>query len=118
MGGRSRSESVAEGAQAALEQPKLTEENAQAAQEPTLDHSGMILERFKGVQSAPRIGRAESRSIFAKIDFLRLGDRLFLDFASPEASQERSWASSWRSLGTHGRSWDAPGAPKGRPWVS
>ena len=96
----------------------MTEGGAQAAQEPTFEHSGSILERFQGVQSAPRIGRAESRSIFAKIDFFRLGDRLFLDFASPEASQERSWAPSGRSLGTLGRSWDASGAPKARPWVS
>ena len=70
------------------------------------------------MQSAPRIGRAESRSIFAKIDFFRLGDRLFLDFASPEASQERSGAPSGLSLGTLGRSWGAPGAPQGRPWAS
>ena len=75
-----------------------------------MEHSGLILERFEGVQSAPRIGRAESRSTFAKIDVFRLGDRLFLDFASPEASQERSWAPSGRSLGTLGCSWDASGA--------
>ena len=96
----------------------MTEEDAQAAQKPTLEHSGSILELFGGVQSAPRIGRGESRSTFAKIDFFRLGDRLFLDFASPEASQERSWALSGLSLGTLGRSWGAPGAPQGRPWVS
>ena len=36
LGARSRSELVAEGAQAALERPNLTEEDAQAAQEPTL----------------------------------------------------------------------------------
>ena len=118
LGVRSRSRSVAEDAQAALERPNLTEEDAQAAQEPTLEHSGSILWLSGGVPSAPRIGRGESRSTFAKIDFFRLGDRLFLDFASPEASQERSWAPSGRSLGTLGRSWDAPGAPKGRPWVS
>ena len=96
----------------------MTEEDAQAAQKPTLEHFGSILELFGGVQSAPRIGRGESRRTFAKIDFFCLGDRLFLDFASPEASQERSWAPSGRSLGTLGRSWDAPEAPKGRPWVS
>ena len=118
LGVRSRSGSLAEVAQAALERPNLTEEDAQAAQEPTWEHSASILERFGGVQSAPHIGRAESRSTFAKIDFFRLVDRLFLDFASLEASQERSWALSGRSLGTLGRSWDAPGAPKGRPWVS
>ena len=83
-----------------------------------MEHSGSILGGFQEVQSAPRIGRAESRSTFAKIDCFRLGDRLFLDFAFPEASQERSWALSGRSLGTLGRSWDAPGVPKGRPWVS
>ena len=81
-----RSESAAEGAQGALERPNLTEEDAAAAQEPTLEHSGSILELFGGVQSAPRIGRRESRSTFAKIDFFCLGDRLFLDFAFPEAS--------------------------------
>ena len=70
--GRSRSDAVLEGAQAALERPNLTEEDAQAAQEPTLVHSGSILELFGGVQSAPRIGRAESRSTSAKIDFFRL----------------------------------------------
>ena len=70
------------------------------------------------VQSVPRIGRGESRSTFAKIEFFRLGDRLVLDFASPEASQERPWAPSARSLRTLGRSWDALGAPKWRPWVS
>ena len=70
----SRSRSVAEGAQAALEQPNLTEEDAQAAQKPTLEHSESILELFGGVQSAPHIGRGESRSTFAKIDFFRIGD--------------------------------------------
>ena len=114
----SRSESVAEGARGAFERPNVIEGGAQAAQEPTLDDSGSILRGFQGVQSAPRIGRAESRSTFAKIDFFRLGDRLFLDFASPEASQERSWAPSGRSLATLGRSWGAPGAPQGRPWAS
>ena len=74
LAGRSRSESVAEGARGAFERPKVIEGDAQAAQEPTLDHSGSILERFEGVQSAPRIGRAESRSTFATIDFFRLGD--------------------------------------------
>ena len=69
LGARSRSEAVLEGARSALERPKMTEGGPQAAQEPTLDHSGSILERFQGVQSAPRIGRAESRSTFAKIDF-------------------------------------------------
>ena len=86
LGARSQPGSVAEGAQAALERPNLTEEDAQAAQGPTLEHSGSILERFGGVQSAPRIGRAEPRSTFANIGFFRLGDRLFLDFAFPEAS--------------------------------
>ena len=83
-----------------------------------MDDSGSILEGFQGVQSAPRIGGAESRSTFAKIIFFRIGDRLFLDFGSPEASQERSWAPSGRSLGTLGRSWGAPEAPQGRPWAS
>ena len=69
LGVLSRPGSVAEGAQAALERPNLTEEDAQAAQKPTLEHSGSILELFGGVQSAPRIGRGESRSTFAKIDF-------------------------------------------------
>ena len=82
-GARSRSEAVLEGARSALERPKVTEGGPQAAQEPTLDHSGSILERFQGVQSAPRIGRAESRSTFAKIDLFRFGDRLLLDFAYP-----------------------------------
>ena len=45
---RSRSESVAERAQAALERPNLTEEGAQAAQERTLEHSGSILELSGG----------------------------------------------------------------------
>ena len=83
LGVRNRSEAVVEGAQAALERPNRIEEDAQRAQEPTLEHSGLILERFEGVQSAPHIGRAESRSTFAKIDFFRLGDRLFLDFPLP-----------------------------------
>ena len=90
MGFWSRSKSVAEDAQAALEQPKLTDEDAQAAKEPTLDHSGSILERFEGVQSAPRIGRGESRSTFAKIDFFRLGDPLSRDFGSPETPRSAS----------------------------
>ena len=118
LGVRNRSEAVVEGAQAALERPNRIEEDAQGAQEPTLEHSGLILERVEGVQSAPRIGRGESRSTFAKIDFFRLGDHLFLDFAFPQASQERSGAPSGLSLGTLGRSWGAPGAPQGRPWAS
>ena len=117
LGVRNRSEAVVEGAQAALEQPNRIEEDAQGAQEPTLEHSGLILERFEGVQSAPRIGRGESRSTFAKIAFFRLGDPLSRDFGSPETSQKRSWAPSGRSLGSLGRSWASPGAPKGRPWV-
>ena len=72
---------------------------AQAAQGPTLEHSGLILEQFQGIQSAPRIGRAELRSTFAKIDLFRFGGRLLLDLAFPEASQGRSWAPYGRSLG-------------------
>ena len=117
MGHRSRSKSVAEGARGALERPKGTEGGAQAAQGPTLDRSGSIFERFQGVRSAPRIGRAESRSTFAKIDLFHFGGRLLLDLASPEAFQRRSWALSRRSLGTLGRSWGAPGASQGRPWA-
>ena len=90
---------------------------AQAAQGPTLEHSGSILDRFQGVRSAPRIGRAESRSTFAKIDFFRFGDRLLLDFASPEVPQSRSWAPSGRSLGTLGRAWGALGGPQGCSWA-
>ena len=86
LGVRSRPGSVAESAQAALERPNFTEKDAQAAQEPTLEPSVSILELFGGVQSAPRIGRGESRSTSAKIDFFHFGDRLFLDFAPPEAS--------------------------------
>ena len=86
LGRRSRSEAVIEGARSALERPKVTEGGVQAAQEPTLDHSGPILERSQGVLSAPRIGRAESRSTFAKIDLFHFGGRLLLDLASPEAS--------------------------------
>ena len=89
LGARSRSEAALEGARSVLERPKVTEGGPQAAQEPTLDHSGSILERFQGVQSAPRIGRAESRSTFAKIDFFRFGDRFLLDLVSPDASQGR-----------------------------
>ena len=117
MGRRSRSKSVAEGARGALERPKVTEEGAQAALEPTLNHSGSILERFQGVGSAPRIGRAESRSTFAKIDVFHFGGRLLLDLTFPEASQDRSWARSRRSLGSLGRSWGGPGASQGRPWA-
>ena len=91
----------------------MTKGSAQAAQEPTLDRSGSILERFQRVRSAPRIGRAESRSTFAKINFFRFGDPLFLDFAFPEVPQTRSWALSGRSLGALGRSWGALGDPKG-----
>ena len=109
LGVRNRSEAVVEGAQAALERPNRIEEDAQGAQEFTLEHSGLILERFEGVQSAPRIGRAESRSTFAEIDFFRLGDPLSRDFGSPETSQERFWALSGRSLGSLGRSWASPG---------
>ena len=98
-----------------MERPNLTEDDAQAAQERILDHSGSILGRFEAIQSAPRIGRGESRSTFAEIHFFRLGERLFLDFASPEASHECSWAPSRRSLGTLGRSWDVPGGPQERP---
>ena len=118
LGARSRSEAALEGARSVLERPKVTEGGPQAAQEPTLDHSGSILERFQGVQSAQNIGRAESRSTFAKIDFFRFGDRFLLDLVSPDASQDRFWAPSRRSLGTLGRSWGAPGAPQGRPWAS
>ena len=118
LGVRSRSESVAEGARGAFERPKVTEGGAQAAQEPTFEHSGSIFERFEGVQSAPRIGRAESRNTFAKIDLFRFGNRLLLDFDAPEASQGRSWASSGRSLGTLGLSWGVLGAPQERPWAS
>ena len=114
MGARSQSEAALEGARSVLERPKVTEGGPQAAQEPTLDHSGLILERFQGVQSAPRIGRAESRSTFAKIDFFLFGGRLLLDLASPEASQGRSWAPFGRSLGPLGRSWGFPGDPQGR----
>ena len=39
----------------------------------------------------------------------------FLDFASPEASHECSWARSRCSLETLGRSWDVPGGPQRRP---
>ena len=98
LGARSRSEAALEGARSVLERPKVTEGGPQAAQEPTLDHSGSILERFQGVQSAPRIGRAESRSTFAKIDFFRFGGPLLLDFTFPETSQGRFWAPSRRSL--------------------
>ena len=114
LGRRSRSEAVIEGARSALERPKVTEGGVQAAQEPTLDHSGPILERSQGVLSAPRIGRAESRSTFAKIDLFRFGGQLLLDLASPEASQGRSWAPFGRSLGPLGRSWGFPGDPQGR----
>ena len=47
LGARSRSESVVERARSALERSKMTEGGPQAAQEPTLDHSGSILERFQ-----------------------------------------------------------------------
>ena len=86
LGARSRSEAALEGARSVLERPKVTEGGPQAAQEPTLDHSGSILERFQGVRSAPRIGRAESRSTFAKIGLFHFGGRLLLDLASPEFS--------------------------------
>ena len=109
LGVRSRSESVAKGAQAALERPNLIEKGAQGSQESILNHFRPILERFQGDQSAPRIGRAESRSTFAKLDLFRFDDRLLLDFTYPEASRGRS-------LGTLGRSWGAPGAPQGRSW--
>ena len=115
LGARSRSEAVLEGARSALERPKVTEGGPQAAQELTLDHSGPILGRFQGVRSTPRIGRAESRSTFAKIDLFRFGGQLLLDLASPEASQGRSWAPSGRSLGPLARSWGVPGGPQGRP---
>ena len=117
LGARSRSEAALEGARSVLERPKVTEGGPQAAQGPTLDRSGSIFERFQGVRSAPRIGRAESRSTFAKIDFFRFGDRLLLDLASPEASLGRSGAPFERSLGSLGRSWGAPGSPQGRPWA-
>ena len=110
-------DSVAEGTRGAHKRPKVTEGSAQAAQEPTLDRSGSTLERFQRVRSVPRIGRAESRSTFAKIDFFRFGDRLLLDLASPEVSQGRSWAPSGRSLGSLGRSWGPPGDPQGRSSV-
>ena len=116
LGARSRSEAVLEGARSALERPKVTEGGPQAAQEPTLDHSGSILERFQGVRSAPRIGRAESRSTFAKIDFFRFGDRFLLDLVSPDVSQGRFWAPSRRSLGTLaalGVPWGSSRAPLG-----
>ena len=115
LGRRSRSEAVIEGARSTLERPKVTEGGVQAAQEPTLDHSGPILGRSQGVLSAPRIGRAESRSTFAEIDFFRFGDRLLLDFASPEVPQSRSWAPSGRSLGT--LAWSRLGCPWGSPRV-
>ena len=111
LGARSRSEAALEGARSVLERPKVTEGGPQAAQEPTLNHSGSILERFQKVQSVPRIGRAESRSTFAKIDFFRFGDRLFLDVASPEVPQSSSWALSGRSLGPL----VALGGPRGIP---
>ena len=117
MGHRSRSKSVAEGARGALELPEGTAVGAQAAQGPTLDRSGSILKRFQEVRSAPRIGRAESRSTFAKIDFFRFGDRLLLDFASPEVPQSRSWAPSGRSSGTLGRAWGALVGPQGCSWA-
>ena len=97
----------------------MTEGGPQAAQEPTLDHSGSILERFQGVQSAPRIGRAESRSTFAKIDFFRFGDPLLLDFPFPEASQGRFWAPFRRSLEPLAALEVPLGLPKGAlgpPW--
>ena len=115
LGVQSRSESVAEGAQAALERPNLIEQGAQGSQESILNHFRSILERFLGVQSAPRIGRAESRSTFAKIDIFPLGDRLFLHFAFPEVSQKRSGVPSRRSLDTLGGSWGVPGGRQGRP---
>ena len=61
-------------AQAGLERSNLIKEEAEAAQEPTVEHSGSILEVLGGVQSAPRIGRGESRSTFAQIDFFPLDD--------------------------------------------
>ena len=110
----------------------MTEGHAQAAQEPTLDHSGSILETFQGVQSARRIGRAESRSTFTKIDLFRFGDRLLVDFAPPEGSQGRSWAPSERSLdplvalgvplgvpkGALGPIWGPFWGALGRSWVT
>ena len=68
---------------------------------------------FGAVQSAPRIGRSESRSTFDEFDFFRLGNVFWLDFGSPERALESSTALSGHCLGLLSRSRGIPVALKG-----
>ena len=50
--------------------------------------SGMILDVFGGVRSAPRIGRADKKSRFEQISFFCSRDLLCIDFGAPVAPLE------------------------------
>ena len=74
-----------------------------------------ILGRFGinlGGSETLALERARARSTFDEIDFFRLGDRLGLDFVTPDALLGSSLAFSERSLGSLGRSCGAPGGPE------